>query len=105
MSVSTPESVQRSSQPEGSAQDKIQSTTLDRPSTAPSALQGSTKSLIEKESDPPTTDADTNVSTTSDPTQALTTHGSAQNDPTPQEMADNPWKYCTYGWQFRTFRS
>ncbi|OBT76054.1 hypothetical protein VF21_03538 [Pseudogymnoascus sp. 05NY08] len=96
MSLSSPESVRRPSQAPASAQDTIQTTPLDRPSTAPSALQGSTKSLLEKESNPPTTDATTNVSTTSNPTDALTSSGSALNEPTEQEIADNPWKYVGY---------
>lgn len=96
MFLSPPESVRRQSQAPASAQDTIQTTPLDRPSTAPSAPQGSTKSLLEKESNLQSTDATTNVSTASDPTHAMTSSGSALNEPTEQEIAENPWKYSMY---------
>ncbi|KFZ04303.1 hypothetical protein V502_10252 [Pseudogymnoascus sp. VKM F-4520 (FW-2644)] len=96
MSLSAPASVRRPNRAPASAQDTIQMTPLARPLTAPPAPEGSTKSLLAKESDPSTTDVPTNVSTRSDPTQALTTCGSGPNDPTPQKIAENPWKYGVY---------
>ncbi|OBT62557.1 hypothetical protein VE03_07366 [Pseudogymnoascus sp. 23342-1-I1] len=89
MSLPAPPSVRRSNEAPALSQDAIQ---LARPSTAPPAPQGSTKSLLEVESDIPTTDAPTNVSTTSDQTHVLT----ALDDPTDQEIANNPWKYAGY---------